>query len=158
MSRPFPSKYENKGACARCNGDIKIGEMVLYPYKDSKDLAHETCPSATVSPPLPPARSQRAVRSRPRVVDARVHAGMLLVRRAFLRNAPPTSTELQEFRDFTLARFSRERGRHDPDNPRPGDAQSLDGWSTVPVEPRRRAGERSAVDRSPMTVNRPVCR
>ncbi|MCI4357382.1 MAG: hypothetical protein L3K18_09675 [Thermoplasmata archaeon] len=107
MSRPFPSKYENKGACARCHGDIKIGEMVLYPYKDSKDLAHETCPSATVSPPLPPSPlGQVREETGPGSWTLEFTQGSLLVRRAFLRNAPPSKAELEEFRAFTLAAVS----------------------------------------------------
>ena len=107
MSRPFPSRYENKGACARCHGDIKIGEMVLDLYKDSKDLAHETCPSATVSPPLPPSPLATGREEQgPGSWTLEFTQGSLRFGGRFCGERAAIEGRVEEFRAFTLAAVS----------------------------------------------------
>lgn len=105
MSRVFPSKFDNKDPCPSCGRMILKGDMVFFDNENR--VTHEKCPppsthAPSVAPPLPPSPLAGAREELgPGSWTLEFTQGSLLVRRAFLRNAPPTSTEIQEFRDFT---------------------------------------------------------
>lgn len=100
MSRPFPAK--RAGNCPNCSTVIRVGDTARFDERDR--VVHDVCPRAADPPrqSLPPnPLGEAGLDEGPGSWTIEFAEGGLLVRRAFLRNRPPTQREVDEFRAFT---------------------------------------------------------